>query len=242
MGIANILIEYMVLQGMCKEEAHKKIYLIDKNGLICEGLEDVTPEQKPFSHQWEGEGTALIDVIETAKITTLIGVSTKRGAFDKKVITALGKNTSQPIVFPLSNPNSKSEVDPQDLYEWLDGSVITATGSPYDAVPFRGKKIKVEQCNNVYIFPAMGLAVSTFKIPQITQQMFVVAAVALSELSTTTLFPPLTQLRDATKHIAKQIVLFAMQEKLIPHMEEKTIKALLEENFWFPDYPEYEPN
>lgn len=247
-GIANFLHHYLVHRtGMNEKEAASRIYIIDRHGLVHEELEHIKPEQEKFAKSkaeitaWkEGKKEfSLAEVIGYAEITTLIGTSAQRGAFDRGIIKTLLQNTSKPVVFPLSNPNSKAEADPSDVIEWSKGSAIVATGSPFEDFEFEGVKHQVPQCNNVYIFPAFGLAVSALKIPKITESMFFAAAETLSNHSLPFLYPTIKKLRDVVKEMAKSIGKVAIDEGLIEPLPDETINHKIESATWYPEYEEY---
>lgn len=244
-GIANIIVDYMQLIGHTHEEAIRCIYMLDRRGLIHDSLPEITPEQQKFARpskevefwQTENEMIPLSEVIEEAKITVLIGVSTHKGAFDKKVIKKMLKNTPMPIVFPLSNPNSKAEAEPADLYKWTKGSIIVATGSPFPPVEYKKITHHIPQCNNVYIFPAIGLAAAALSIKTITGKLFITAAEALSRASLPFLFPPISRLREVIREIAIEVGEAAIEDGLAAPAP---VEERIDQNMWFPTYPEYE--
>lgn len=243
-GIANIIVDYMEHEGHSREEACRRIYIFDRRGLVHEGLTGTRENQKPYVrtmseiNQWsvDENRVALSETVEFAEITILVGVSAHKDGFDESVIKKMRKNTDQPIIFPLSNPNSKAEATPKQLYDWAGEKVIVATGSPFPPVEYKGKTHPVAQCNNVYIFPAMGLAAATFKIKKITQKQFLVAAKALSEKAAPFLFPPLSRLREVTCHIAEKVGECAMEEGLADHIASDKLRPMLEKKMWFPSY------
>lgn len=248
MGIARILVQYMMLEGMSKEDAEGKIYLVDECGLVHTGLSDIRFEHIPFAKNFEvvslwGEGKERIDLEKTVKhaqITILIGVSAQKNAFDKGVITKMLQNTDRPIVFPLSNPNSKSEIAPADLIKWTHGKAIVATGSPYEPVEYKNTTHRIEQCNNVFIFPSIGLAVAAFGLKRIPDELFVVAAKALSGKALPFIFPKLTDLKKTIHYIAEEIGKYALEEGLIHLPTGKTLRELVDAVSWSPEYPSYE--
>ncbi len=249
MGIARIIKSYLEHLGLTEEEALDRIYLFDLLGLLHDEQTHLSPEQLLFAKkghiikEWKKK-KGIINLYETIKkahITTLIGVSAHKGAFDKKAVRLLLKNTSHPIIFPLSNPNEKSEAHPHDLLKWSKGGALVATGSPFP--PFIHKKIKkqIPQCNNVYIFPAFGLAAASGFLAKITEKMFLAAAEELSERANHNLFPPLEELRETTKFLAEKILLVAKEEGCVHGKLPSTLEPFLNSLMWYPDYPKYEP-
>ncbi len=211
LGIANLIIDYLIYIGVKKEEAYKNIYLIDKEGLLTDG---------PFGKNQNFK--TLEEVAAHFKITTLIGASAQPRVFTERIISQMMKATDRPIIFPLSNPNSKSEADPADLAKWTNGAAIVATGSPFPNTP---------QCNNVCIFPAFGLLASTTYLKYIPNDLFIIAAIALSKTSDGKLFPDFKDLRKSTKIIAGEL-----QKNVIAQNLALTDPLPIDSKMWFPDY------
>lgn len=248
-GIANIIVDYCEHLGSSREEAFSRIYMLDTRGLIHEGLSPLSQEHRTLARTsneigfWSGKKKGEItlqDVIENAGITALIGVSTHKGAFDKKVVTAMLKNTDHPIIFPLSNPNSKAEATVDQIFRWVGDKAIIATGSPFPDIEYKGVVHSIAQCNNVYIFPAIGLAAAALKSREVTQRQFLVAAAALSEKSAPFLFPPFSRLREVIEHIATSVAKSAIEEGLASPPPGKSVEQAIQEKMWFPSYPTYE--
>ena len=255
LGIAELIVDYLIRQGVRKEEAYDRIYIFNSKGLVHENTSDMSDDLRPFAtpsrdiEMWDvkGDKISLPEVIRLAKITMLIGVSASKGAFDKKVVEAMLENTDRPVIFPLSNPNSKCEADPADLIKWSKGQAIVATGSPYPLVEYKKETFEISQCNNVYVYPSMGLAISTFAIPKVTNGLFLAAARALADLSVEaldphkSLYPPFYKLRKLTETLAFHIVKAAILEGLIePNMSDLEIQVTLEQRMWYPSYKTYE--
>ena len=196
LGIAHLIVDYLVYAGVSREEAYNTVYLVDKEGLINDGPFAKTPRL-----------ATLEEVVAFAKITVLIGTSAQAGAFTESIVKKMA--TDRPIIFPLSNPNTKAEADPSHLYLWTHGKAIVATGSPFPNTP---------QCNNVYIFPAIGLAGLHRKT--IPQELFLRAAELLSQKSKG-LFPELCHLKSVTKELAEEL-------------------SGREISLWHPDYERYD--
>lgn len=247
MGIANLLVDYLVFKGVDKAVARSLIYIIDKDGLVHEGQKEIREEHKPFAKSqkelasWKKrEIYTLRNVVKEAKITILIGVSAIKDAFDRKIVKQLAKNTTRPIIFPLSNPNSKSEGEPEKIYRWTKGKGIIAVGSPFPTFTYKGAAVSIPQCNNVYIFPSMGLAASAGNISKITQSLFITAAEALSEVSGPFLFPPFAALRKATQYVAEKILIQAEKEGLLREPLKESPNKTIQKQLWFPEYAAYE--
>lgn len=245
-GICHHFVGAMVAAGMTEKEAKDKIYVIDIHGLVHKGLKNIPEHQKPFvrsEKKFEGrEMINLHDVVKEVHPTVLIGVSTQGGAFTYDVITTMHRYVERPIIFPLSNPTTKSEAHPQDLLEWTKGKAIIATGSPFEEVSYKGKKIAIAQCNNVYIFPGVGLGIIACKAKQVSERMFYKAAEILSRHSPMlqnpqgTLFPSFEKLRWISREIALAVVKEAQDEGLAPKTSEKVREQMVDKTIWTPDY------
>lgn len=237
-------------QTLSPQEAARKLYLIDIQGLIHEGQKEVQPQHRLFARpkeeigKWKvrhPENITLSDVIEHVRPTVLIGVSTQAGAFTEEIVTKMAKYVDMPAIFPLSNPTTKSEAHPADLIRWTKGRVIIATGSPYDPVTYEGKVYSIAQCNNVNIFPGVGLGLIASKAKEATDKMFYKAAEILGHYSPLlhnpfgTLFPPFEALREVSYEIAVAIVKVALESNLAQKEISDPRKAVLE-TMWTPDY------
>jgi malate dehydrogenase (oxaloacetate-decarboxylating) len=253
-GIANHFLGAMIAAGIPEEKAKKEIYVLDVNGLVHQGMPTLPPHQKKFARskaeieKWKvpyRSPITLLDVVKEARPTVLIGVSTQGGAFTEEVVTAMAKYVERPIIFPLSNPTSKSEAHPADLLKWTKGKAIIATGSPFEEVFYDEKKIPIAQCNNVYIYPGIGLGVIACKAKKVSETMFYIAAEILSQHSPMlrtplgTLFPSFEKLSSISKEIALAVIKVAQDEGLSPITDEKTRKKMIEAATWQPRYPDY---
>lgn len=254
LGIANQLVKAMVAEGdISEEEARRRFYLIDRHGLVC-GNHQHGGEQKLFAHSmeslsnWsyvEGNRITLLEVIENTHPTILIGVSTKAGAFTEDVIKTMAKFVKRPMIFPLSNPTSNSEAHPSDLIRWTKGQAIIATGSPFDPIAFEGKIHQVAQCNNVYIFPGVGLGLIAAKAKEANDRVFLTAANILSSHSPMLddpygpLFPTLDQLREVSKEIGIAVAKVCIEDGVSKYTDVEMAKQLVEEVMWYPEYPHF---
>src|SRR5208282_3598144 len=166
-GITKLLVQFMREKGVPEREARNRFYAIDRYGLITENGKEVRPEQLPYARgEQEVQGwrqpngdIALLDVVRHAEPSVLIGVSGQAGAFTEEAVREMAKHTIRPVIFPLSNPTSQSEAAPQDLVDWTEGRALIGTGSPFEPVRIWGKKIRVVQTNNSYIFPGLALGI-----------------------------------------------------------------------------------
>ncbi|MCP0913720.1 MULTISPECIES: NAD-dependent malic enzyme [Legionella] len=252
-GISEQLVQMMVSQGLGEQEARSRFYLVDRLGLLHDELPGLLPFQKPFAHSrkslsgWQParKQLSLLDVIQHAQPTILLGVSGQANQFTQTMVETMGHYCQRPIIFPLSNPTSRAEATPNDLLTWTKGRALVATGSPFAPVYINGEEISISQCNNSYIFPGIGLAVVAGKIKRVTDGMMMAAALALSELAPATitgqgcLLPELTSIRKVSQHIAKAVLLEAIKEKHADAQSEKNIETAIHNTMWFPDYQPY---
>ncbi len=251
-GIADMIVQEMVDEGLDREEAHRRIFLIDIEGLIHFSTPHVDERQRPYVQPqkavqgWNirSERISLLDVVSQAHPTILIGVSAQAGAFTQEIIAEMARHTERPIIFPLSNPTSKAECTPEELIQWTKGKALLATGSPFPPVTYQGKTDQISQCNNVYIFPGMGLGALAAQATQITDEMFLEAARTLASFSpalhspTASLFPQIEEVRKVSQQIALAVARQACKEKvakIAPSEIEKEIAA----HVWEPHYPRY---
>ncbi|MFY9793730.1 MAG: malic enzyme-like NAD(P)-binding protein, partial [Candidatus Sulfotelmatobacter sp.] len=170
------------------------------------------------------------------------GLSTVAGAFSEPIVREMARKVERPIIFPLSNPTSKSEANAEDLICWTDGRALVATGSPFKPVSFGGRKIQVAQCNNIYIFPAMGLGVVASGACRVTEPMLLAAARTLAghspalKDSSASLLPPLTELRKAAAEIACAVGLEAQKDGVAPEIGEDELRRRVLDTQWAPAY------
>ncbi|MBP7075294.1 MAG: NAD-dependent malic enzyme [Rhabdochlamydiaceae bacterium] len=241
-GICEHLSGAMVAAGIPKEQALKTIYVVDIDGLVHTGLADIPPHQRPFARVLEEPTKSNISLLETVRLihpTVLIGVSAQSGAFTQEVLTTMAKYTDRPIIFPLSNPTSKCEAHPSDILAWTKGKAIIATGSPFNDITYQGRMVHIAQCNNVYIYPGVGLGVVASGAKEVTEKMFYKAAEILSRHSPMlksplgNLFPPFENLRAISREIAIGVAQVAQDEGLAPKAD--PVK-LVDKAMWTPTY------
>ncbi|MEE2826441.1 MAG: NAD-dependent malic enzyme [Planctomycetota bacterium] len=251
-GISNQLVATMVSTGMSEAEARSRFFVIDSHGLIHDGRTDLAPYKVPFQQKladladWKrapGDEISFEDTVKNAHPTILVGVTGQPGVFTKEVILEMASHCERPIIFPLSNPTSRCEADPQDLINWTKGKAIMATGSPFAPVHYEGREFPIAQCNNSYIFPAMGLGVLASKATRVTDEMFMVAAIALKEFSPAVkegegeLLPPLTDLRKLARHVAMAVGKKAQEQGVADPISDEQLRQNVDQKMWRPDYP-----
>ena len=257
-GIASLLQRLMVDAGMTETEAHSRFYAVDKPGLLVDDMPQIKAFQRPFTQRrvavagWKLEAPgriSLLDVMNNANPTTLIGVSGQPGAFSEPVVRAMARGALRPVIFPLSNPTARSEATPHDLLAWTDGRAIVGTGSPFPVVSRDGQTWKVDQTNNSYVFPGVGLGVLATRARRVTDRMFEVAARTLAEVSPakkagafgpgSPLLPPVTELRAVAVLVARAVARMARNEGLCEPITDAQIDARIEAKMWQPRYLPY---
>jgi len=248
-GIAEQLVRAMVKAGLPEAEARRRFFMVDRPGLLHDGL-PLLPFQKGLAQSQEtvaGWATAapeisLLDVVRQAKPTILIGVSGQPGLFTEEILREMAKNTPRPIVFPLSNPTSRIEATPANIIAWSDGRAIVATGSPFAPVTHKGRDHPIGQCNNSYIFPGMGLGILAAGARRVSDDMFMAAAEALSRCSPAlkdpqaALLPPLDHAREVSGEIALAVAIQAQAEGLAEACSEEALKQKIAAKRWQPQY------
>lgn len=209
-GIAQLISEAMALEGLSIDEGHSKNWLFDVNGLMVASRTDLADFQKPFAHDHPPIGS-FVEAIEAVKPTAIIGVSTVPKLFNQQVIEAMARINKRPIIFPYSNPTSRSECTAEEAYKWSDGRAIFASGSPFDPVEINGRKFIPGQGNNVYIFPAMGMAVLATEATRVPEELFIIAAKAVADqvtdedLDAGLVYPPQSHIFEASLTTATKI-------------------------------------
>ncbi|WP_158819819.1 NAD-dependent malic enzyme [Granulicella sp. S156] len=251
-GIAGLLCSALMQAGLSEREAHSRFYAVDKDGLLVEGMDGLRAEQAPFAQtrgavaDWQrGEnGIGLLEVMERAKPTVLIGVSGQPGAFTEEVVRAMARGVSRPVIFPLSNPTSRSEAHPADLLQWTEGRAIIGTGSPFGSVEYAGTQHRIAQTNNSYIFPGLALGILSARAKRVSDSMIMAAAQALAVMSPTAkdpngaLLPPLEQLREVSVGVALAVGRQAAAEGLAA-VRGDAFEEALRANVWEPVYLPY---
>jgi malate dehydrogenase (oxaloacetate-decarboxylating) len=253
-GISSLLLRAMVEDGLSEDHARRRFYLVDRDGLLVEGMEGLLPFQLPFAQPrdtisgWRLEQAgkiSLVDVINNIRPTVLIGVSGQPGAFSEAVIRSMAASVARPVIFPLSNPTSRAEAIPQDLMTWTDGKAIVGTGSPFPPILKNGSFVRVDQTNNSYVFPGIGLAALAVCATRISDAMLMAAARALADLSparqnpASNLLPPVTDARDISMRVAEAVAMQACKEGLTEPISAAEIFEKIEAKIWTPVYRPY---
>ena len=252
-GIAEQIISQMMNEGLGAEQARSQVFMVDRFGLLTQGMGELRDFQQKLVQSNEAIATwdiaeeyaSLVEVMHGAKPDILIGVSGQAGLFTEKVITAMKSHCEMPIIFPLSNPSRQVEATPSQVINWTQGEVIIATGSPFEPVEYQGKTFPIAQCNNSYIFPGVGLAVVAANISRITDEMLQVASETLAAASplankeSDELLPPLTSIAQLSRDIAFAIAKVAYKQGLALALTDDELLEKIELNFWKPEYRQY---
>ena len=253
-GISDQIVAGMVRDGLSHQQARSRIWLVDINGLLSQTRTDLEPFQRGYAqradrlHDWKLERaghTSLIDVINNVHPTILIGVSAQPGAFNATVVRKMAEYCERPIIFPLSNPTSKSEGIPGQLIEWTVGRALVATGSPFAPVLYKGRTIGIGQCNNALIFPGMGLGITASGARRVTDAMFAAAADALAEASPALLdesqglYPGLRGARQLARGVALAVARQAQADGLAEPCGTDELVGRIARVMWTPRYFRY---
>lgn len=249
-GISDQIVAAMGAEGVNAEKAKKSLWLVDSQGLVHDQRKLDAFKQKyaqPFAGTagWKLDDSSTIkfaDVVRNVQPTILIGTSAQPGAFTEEIIREMAAHTARPIIFPLSNPTSKSEAIPADLLNWTDGRALIATGSPFMPVPCNGREVRIGQCNNSFIFPGVGLGVIASGARRVTDAMFAAAARVLSEFSPVltdpqdSLYPPLERVREISRSVALAVGLEAQKSSLAPITTVEELEQTIAAKMWQLDY------
>jgi malate dehydrogenase (oxaloacetate-decarboxylating) len=253
-GIAALLLRAMREAGVAEQEARRRFFIVDRYGLLVEGMPNITDAQRPFVQSrdavsdWTLEkppAIGLFDVVRHAKPTALIGTSGQAGAFSEGAIRSMAANVERPVIFPLSNPTSRSEATPEQLMAWTVGRALIGTGSPFAPVRWGARTIPIDQTNNSYIFPGVGLGVLASGATRVNDAMFMAAAKALATLSPAAknpedrLLPPVTELRSVSVAVASAVARQAQQAHLAPACDETTTARRITSLVWQPEYQSF---
>ena len=242
-GICSLIRRAQIEEGLAEDEATKRFTLVDRDGLLTQNSPHLTEEQRRFARTDAASAGDLEAVVKLAKPTVLIGVTGQPGLFSEGVIRAMAAGAERPLIFPLSNPTSRSEGKPVDIMAWTEGRAIIGTGSPFAPVELDGKRVAIDQVNNSYIFPGVGLGVIAAAAARVTDTMFLAASRALAELSpakndpSLTLLPPVSDLRRVARHVAIRVVEQARSEGL--GQASGDAAALVDARIWEPMYSPY---
>jgi malate dehydrogenase (oxaloacetate-decarboxylating) len=252
-GVADYLRAAMVAEGLSDAEARRRFWVVDVDGLLVDTRPDLAPEQRLYARSAEevaafprshGGAVGLADVIGRIEATTLIGLSTAAGAFTEAIVREMARKTPRPVIFPLSNPTARAEARPEDLIRWTDGRALVATGSPCPPAVLGGRAWIISQCNNVFVFPAVGLGVVAAGARRVSDGMLIAAARRLAEMSpalkdpAASLLPPLGELREVAVEVAAAVAEAAVREGLAPAASPEELRTRVGLSQWFPAYDE----
>jgi malate dehydrogenase (oxaloacetate-decarboxylating) len=250
-GIAEHLVRGLVLDGVSEADAFRRFYLVDRHGLIRDGLEDLTAHQQLFVRTADElatwtldapEEVRLLDVVRNARPTVLVGVSGQGGLFSEAVVREMARINERPIIMPLSNPTARVEATPENIVRWSEGRALIATGSPFAPVYDNGIVHVVAQCNNSYAFPGMGLGALAVKARRISDEMFMAAArvigaaVPVSRNPGAPLLPPLSEIRPLSRDIAIAVGRTAVEQGLSHVTDPEEVVGLVDARMWMPRY------
>ncbi len=252
-GIARQILTGIMEEGLSENEARECIFGVDKDGLLVEGMK-VSEEQKPWIkdramvESWQlsdPNKINLLDTVRNAKATVLIGVTGQTGAFTEDVLAQVAKNCQLPLIMPLSNPTAKAECTPEFAYQVTKGNCLVATGSPFKPVMVKGKERTISQCNNLYIFPGVGLGALVVGTPKVTNQMFMAASHALSdmvseeELKAGQLLPSIENIREVSVQVALAVAKEARETGLGIRADDEQLLSMITNAMWKPKYLPY---
>jgi malate dehydrogenase (oxaloacetate-decarboxylating) len=252
-GITRQLVTGMRSDGLSADEARRRIWLVDAPGLVHSRQQDLdafkSEYARPFETvaDWAGapEHIPLLEVVKRVRPTILIGAAAQPQAFTEEIVREMARHVPRPMIFPLSNPTSKSEALPVDLINWTEGRALVATGSPFDDVQYRGRSVRIGQCNNAYIFPGVGLGVIAAQARRVTDAMFIAAARTLSELApvrrdpSLALVPPLREVRDVAKRVAVAVAVQAQRDGVADAVSDDELQRRIGATMWSPEYLPY---
>ncbi len=251
-GVADYLRMALVDCGLSEKEATSRLWVVNRGGILHADRTDLSPEQRVYTQpverlaEWRRPSSGIIDletVIRNVDATILIGLSTRGGAFNESIVREMARKADRPIIFPLSNPTDRCEAVPEDLIRWTAGRAIIATGSPFGPVDFAGRKFPIAQCNNVYIFPAVGLGLIASKARRVTDRMMIAAGRALGEHqpaqteATAALLPSLKDLPTIAPQIAFEVGLEAQRAGVAEPTSPEELRARIAGTQWTPEYP-----
>jgi malate dehydrogenase (oxaloacetate-decarboxylating) len=253
-GIGAQIVAAMVEEGISESDARARIFVVDRAGLLHDGMPDLPSFQQALAQplarlaDWPRGGAdgsiSLLDVMKTAHPGVLIGVSGQPGLFSEEIVREMARHAERPILFPLSNPTSRMEAAPADLLKWTNGRALIATGSPIAPVAFEGRTVSIAQCNNSYVFPAIGLGVLAGGCRRVSDEMLRAAARELGECSPARtdpngpLLPPLSEIRTVTRRLARAVAAEGQRQGLADSTSPEALDAAIAHEFWEPAYAE----
>lgn len=244
-GIASRVLREMVNEGLSEEEAYKHFFMVDKQGLLFDDMDDLTHEQRPFAKKRSDftnaeKLTDLLEVVKTVKATILVGTSTNPNSFTKEIVEAMCENSAHPMIFPLSNPTKLAEASAENLIKWSDGKAFVATGIPADNVSYKGVEHVIGQANNALIYPGLGLGMLASEASLLTDEMIGAAARALGGIIDmkkpgAPVLPPFKYVAEVSIKVAEAVAKKA-QEQGLARCKEKDMAKAVRELKWYPEY------
>ena len=244
-GIASRVLREMISEGISEEEAYKHFFMVDKQGLLFDDMDDLTPQQRPFAKKRSDYPNAdkltdLLEVVKTVKPTILVGTSTQPNTFTKEIVEEMCKITERPMIFPLSNPTVLAEASAKDLITWSDGKAFVATGIPADTVSYKGVDYVIGQANNALIYPGLGLGMLASEASLLTDEMIGAAAHSLSGIIDQSqpgapVLPPFKYVADVSIKVAEAVAKKAQEQGLARAKETDMAKAVRDLK-WYPKY------
>jgi malate dehydrogenase (oxaloacetate-decarboxylating) len=253
-GIAALIRAAMRDAGVSESDAATRFLMVDRDGLLVEGMTGLAPFQLPFLQKknatasWKlshPDKIGLLDVVHNARPTVLIGVSGQAAAFSEPIVRAMAEANKRPVIFPLSNPTSREEATPSDIEAWTEGRALIGVGSPFPPITRDGARFKVDQSNNSYIFPGVGLGALAVGARRVSEGMFMAAAKALASASPArdnprhNLLPPVSSLREVASTVALAVALQARKEGLVTGVPTDQIEQRIRAKMWTPRYAPY---
>lgn len=250
-GISEQIVDALIRKGLSEEEAYRRFWLIDRQGLLMESDPDLTASQKPYARKtsdiasWNinsKKNPSLADTVREAKPTILIGCSAQAGAFSQDIIEIMASRCDRPIIFPLSNPDEKCEAKPADILAWTEGRALIATGTAFPQVEYQNRMLPIAQCNNALVFPGIGLGILAVRATRLSKAMIWAASQALSEFSPSKkdsflpLLPSLNDAQTVAKRIAVAVAQVAIDTGLAQCNQDQPLERLIESLFWEPRY------
>ena len=240
-GIGNVIVSAMMSEGLTEEEARRRCWYVDSEGLLVKSRKNLAPHKLVFAHDHESV-SGLLSAVESLKPTAIIGASAQPKTFTRQVIETMARLNDNPMIFPLSNPTSKAECTADETYNWTQGRAIFASGSPFQPVTVNGKTYVPGQMNNAYIFPGIGLGIVASASRRVTDEMIFSAARALAnevdvgDLEQGRIFPPLTKIREVSAAIAAAVAEVAFKRGLTTMKQPENLAAYVKSQVWEPKY------
>jgi malate dehydrogenase (oxaloacetate-decarboxylating) len=253
-GIGALILREMIDAGLPESEARRRFFAVDRDGLLVQGMPGLLEFQAPFVQDasavanWRREHPdriGLFDVVANAKPTVLIGVSGQPGMFGERIVRTMAVGVARPVIFPLSNPISRCEATPQELETWTEGRAVIGTGSPFPPIKRNGRPFTVDQTNNAYVFPGVGLGALAVGARRVSDNMFKAAAGALADVSparldpAANLLPPVANLRSVGVAVAKAVATAARGDGLCEPLDNDAIERSIAAKMWEPHYCAY---